>query len=121
MLIFDVLENQITLSTELKGNILSEYPDKYIYFIDYIDLRNLVRETGRFLRDQEPEDLIQPMDMVAASWAKNYGDCYAVFCAIVESPYAVVYFSDKLVTKDRLHQLIETTISLAGRLIGGKK
>ena len=121
MLIFDVLEDQITLSTELKGNILSEYPDKYIYFIDYIDLRNLVRETGRFLRDQEPEDLIQPMDMVAASWAQHYGDYRAVFCAIVESPYAVVYFADKIVTKSRLQQLIETTISLSGRLIGGKK
>ena len=121
MLIFDVLENQITLSTELKGNILSEYPDKYIYFMDYLDIHNLVRKTGRFLRDQEPEDPIQPVDMVAASWAKNYGDYRAIFCAIVESPYAVVYFADNFVTKSRLQQLIETTISLAGRLIGGKQ
>ena len=120
MLIFDVLENQITLSTELKGEVLSEYPDRYIYLMDYLDIQDLVYKTGRFLRDQEPPKEFQPIDMVAASWAKNYKDCTSVICPILESPYAVVYFADNFVTIDRIQQLIETTVSLAGRLIGGK-
>ena len=120
MLIFDVLDEQLILSTELKDKTLSEYPDRYIYLMDYLDMQDLVHKTGRFLRDQEASEPIQPMDMVAASWAKNYKDCTSVICPILESPYAVVYFADAFVTKGRLQQLIDTTISLAGRLIGGK-
>ena len=120
MLTFDVVDDQITLSAELQGHVLSETPDKYIYFMDYLDIHDLVYKTARLLRDQEPPDQMQPIDMVAASWARNYGDCYAVFSPIIESSYAVIYFSNAIVTKEHLQQLIETTASLAGKLIGGK-
>lgn len=119
MLIFDVVDDRVTLSNELVGDTLLRQPSSYIYLMNYIDLKNLVHKASRLLHGNatiDPDNR-EPIDMIAASWVANVDDCQSVLCPIMESSYTVVYFTEKSETQERIMDVATSMLKLAGRLL----